>query len=114
MVVFDLRSRIYDWRSAVSNAIDSHDQNATILNQLGLNHVNLTFLHEGRSERPTVVYGHVAAPTVEWLNNTICLDSGCCYGGRLTALRWPEREIASVPAARIYYEAKRPLAVRKR
>ncbi len=41
------------------NPVDTHDLNATILNQLGLNHVNLTFLHEGRSERPTVVYGHV-------------------------------------------------------
>jgi Protein of unknown function (DUF1501) len=44
---------------AISNPVDTHDLNATILNQLGLNHVNLTFLHEGRSERPTVVYGHV-------------------------------------------------------
>jgi len=41
------------------NPVDTHDLNATILNQLGLNHVNLTFLHEGRSERPTVVYGKV-------------------------------------------------------
>ena len=44
---------------SITNAVDTHDLNATILNQLGLNHVNLTFLHEGRSERPTVVYGHV-------------------------------------------------------
>ena len=44
---------------AISKAVDAHDLNATILNQLGLNQVILTFLHEGRSERPTVVYGHV-------------------------------------------------------
>lgn len=66
------------------------------------------------SGKPAIVYGHVAAPGVEWLNNTICLDTGCCYGGRLTALRWPERELVSVAAARIYYEAKRPLEVRRR
>ncbi len=66
------------------------------------------------SGRAAVVYGHVAAPTIEWLNNTICLDTGCCYGGRLTALRWPGREIVSVPAAQTYYQAKRPLAVRTR
>jgi len=61
-----------------------------------------------------IAYGHVAAPGTEWVNNTICLDTGCCYGGALTALRWPEREIVSVPAARVHYEAKRPLSVRRR
>jgi protein phosphatase len=61
-----------------------------------------------------IVYGHVAAPEVEWLNNTICLDSGCCFGGKLTALRWPERELVSLPAARTYYEPSRPLADRTR
>jgi hypothetical protein len=39
----------------VVNPVDTHDKNATILNQLGLNHVNLTFLYDGRPERPTVV-----------------------------------------------------------
>jgi protein phosphatase len=68
----------------------------------------------GYSGEAAIVYGHVAAPEVQWLNNTICLDSGCCYGGRLTALRWPEREIVSVAAARVYYQAKKPLAERTR
>jgi hypothetical protein len=44
---------------AISNAIETRCLNATILNQLGFNHANLMFLHEGRSERSTVVYGHV-------------------------------------------------------
>lgn len=66
------------------------------------------------SGRTAIVYGHVAAPGVAWLNNTICLDSGCCYGGRLSALRWPERELVSVPAAREYYQAKKPLSERTR
>ena len=58
-----------------------------------------------------VVYGHTPVPTAEWLNNTICIDTGCVFGGRLTALRYPERELVEVPAARVYYEPIRPLAV---
>ena len=63
---------------------------------------------------PAIVYGHVAGPEVQAVNNTWCLDTGCCFGGRLTALRWPERELASVPAARVYFEAHRPLEDRAR
>lgn len=56
-----------------------------------------------------VVYGHTPVPEAEWLNNTICVDTGCVFGGRLTALRYPERELVSVPARRMYYEPIRPL-----
>jgi len=58
-----------------------------------------------------VVYGHTPVPKSEWLNNTICLDTGCVFGGRLTALRYPEKELVSVPADRVYYEPLRPLVV---
>jgi protein phosphatase len=57
----------------------------------------------------TVVYGHTPVLEPEWLNNTICVDTGCVFGGKLTALRYPERELVSVPAARMYYEPIRPL-----
>ena len=57
----------------------------------------------------TVLYGHTPVPTPEWVNNTLCLDTGCVFGGRLTALRWPERELVSVPAERVHYEPVRPL-----
>ncbi|BCJ43732.1 polynucleotide kinase-phosphatase [Actinoplanes ianthinogenes] len=56
-----------------------------------------------------VVYGHVPTPRAEWLNNTICLDTGCVFGGALTALRWPERELVGTPAAKEYYAPVRPL-----
>lgn len=55
-----------------------------------------------------IVYGHTPVTTPEWVNRTICIDTGCVFGGRLTALRYPERELVSVPAARTYYEPIRP------
>ena len=56
-----------------------------------------------------VVYGHTPVPEATWLNNTICLDTGCVFGGKLTALRWPERELVSVDAHEQYWEPTRPL-----
>jgi len=61
--------------------------------------------------RAMVLYGHTPVPAPEWVNNTLCLDTGCVFGGRLTALRYPEREIVSVPAATVYYEPARPFPV---
>ncbi|MBE1537755.1 polynucleotide kinase-phosphatase [Actinomadura algeriensis] len=57
-----------------------------------------------------VVYGHTPVPDAEWINNTICLDTGAVFGGKLTALRYPERELFSVPARETWYEPVRPLA----
>ncbi|MFE9171217.1 polynucleotide kinase-phosphatase [Streptomyces kebangsaanensis] len=59
--------------------------------------------------RAAVVYGHTPVPEATWLNNTICLDTGVVFGGRLTALRWPERELVDVPAERVWYEPAKPL-----
>lgn len=44
---------------AVGKTVDTYDLHATVLQLLGLNHLKTTFLHDGRSERPTVVYGEV-------------------------------------------------------
>src|SRR4029077_7438290 len=56
-----------------------------------------------------VVYGHTPIPEPEWLNRTINIDTGCVFGGKLTALRYPEKELISIPAARTYYAPVRPL-----
>jgi len=58
--------------------------------------------------RATVVYGHTPVPEPEWLNHTINIDTGCVFGGKLTALRYPEMEFVEVPAARVYAEPSRP------
>ena len=55
-----------------------------------------------------VVYGHTPVPEPEWLNRTINIDTGCVFGGKLTALRYPEMELVSVPAAQTYAEPARP------
>ncbi|MFW6692337.1 polynucleotide kinase-phosphatase [Streptomyces sp. MAR4 CNX-425] len=60
--------------------------------------------------RAAVVYGHTPTPEAVWVNNTLCLDTGCVFGGKLTALRWPERELVDVPAERVWYEPVKPLA----
>jgi len=54
--------------------------------------------------RTMVVYGHTPIPEPEWINGTINIETGCCFGGRLTALRYPERELVSVPARQVYSE----------
>jgi len=58
--------------------------------------------------RAMVVYGHTPIPEPEWLNKTINIDTGCVFGGRLTALRYPEEELVSVPAAHMYAEPAKP------
>ena len=61
--------------------------------------------------RAKIVYGHTPVPTPEWINDTIDIDTGCVFGGRLTALRYPEMDLVDVPAAREYAVPARPLIV---
>lgn len=56
-----------------------------------------------------VVYGHTPVPEPEWLNRTVNIDTGCVFGGHLTALRYPELELVSVPAAAVHAEPIRPI-----
>ena len=55
-----------------------------------------------------VVYGHTPILEATWRQETIGIDTGCVFGWRLTALRWPERTLVSVPAGRVYATRRRP------
>ena len=56
-----------------------------------------------------IVYGHTAARGIRPVNNTLCIDTGCVYGGKLTAYRYPENEVVSVDALAEYYKPEKPL-----
>ena len=58
----------------------------------------------------TVVYGHTPVAESIWRNGTINIDTGCVFGGKLTALRYPERELVSVDANETYYDSPRPIS----
>lgn len=58
-------------------------------------------------ERALVVYGHTPTLQAQAQGRTLNLDTGCVYGGHLTALRFPEGELHSVPARRAYATGKR-------
>ena len=61
--------------------------------------------------RATVVYGHIAGTEVRSQNNTYCIDTGCVFGGKLTAYRYPEKEFVEIQALQQYYEPIKPLEV---
>ncbi|MEO1625845.1 MAG: polynucleotide kinase-phosphatase, partial [Bacteroidota bacterium] len=66
--------------------------------------------YQGRAH---VVYGHTPVPNAEWLNRTIDIDTGCVFGGKLTALRYPERTLVAVEAEKVYAEPSRPIETPK-
>jgi polynucleotide kinase-phosphatase len=70
-------------------------------------HVRFDWASEYRGQA-MVLYGHTPVPQADWLNRTVNIDTGCVFGGKLTALRYPEKEFVSVSAARTYCEPARP------
>lgn len=58
-----------------------------------------------------VVFGHTPVGAPRWLNGAINIDTGCVFGGSLTALRWPERELVSVKSHETYAEPARPFLI---
>ena len=57
----------------------------------------------------TVVYGHTPVVKPDWFNGTINVDTGCVFGGKLTALRYPENLLVSIDALETYYEPAKPI-----
>ncbi len=53
---------------------------------------------QGRTSALPIVWGHDPRPEPERKNGAINIDQGCVFGGALTALRFPEDELVSVPA----------------
>ena len=54
------------------------------------------------------MYGHIPSPEAQILNNTACIDTGCVFGGSLSAYRYPEEEIVQVKAKQEYYASVKP------
>jgi protein phosphatase len=70
--------------------------------------VRLPWAEEYRG-KPLLVYGHTPMPEVKNTNGAICIDTGCVFGGKLTAFRYPEREIVQINAKKEYYAPIKPL-----
>jgi polynucleotide kinase-phosphatase len=62
--------------------------------------------------RPFLVYGHTAVREPDAVGPTLNIDTGCCYGGALTAFRWPERQVVQVRASRVHYRSPRTRGLR--
>lgn len=60
--------------------------------------------------KATVIYGHIPQLEVQTMNGTCCIDTGCVFGGKLTAYRYPERELVDVDALAQYYAPVKPLS----
>ncbi len=59
--------------------------------------------------RAVIIYGHIAGREVKAQNHTYCIDTGCVFGGKLTAFRYPENECVEVQALQQYYTPVKPL-----
>jgi protein phosphatase len=64
-------------------------------------------------KRALVVHGHTPVVKPQWLDGAVDIDTGCVYGGHLTALRYPEQETISIPAKAVYYEPRRPFPMNR-
>ena len=53
-----------------------------------------------------IVYGHTPVKEARFVNNTVNIDTGCVFGGKLTAFRYPEMEISSIPSFQPFIDRK--------
>ena len=103
-----LKASMHGRGSAEVRAFAMYGETNGEIDEFGLP-VRLDWARDYRGDA-AVVFGHTPVPDAEWLNGTLCIDTGCVFGGKLTALRWPEREIVSVPALAEYAVPARPIA----
>lgn len=102
-----LREEMHNRSSGVIRSFCLYGQTTGETDEFGLPvRYNWAAEYTGKAK---VVYGHTPVPEAVWINNTIDIDTGCVFGGKLTALRYPEGELAQVPARRQYCEPARPM-----
>ncbi|RXI98226.1 bis(5'-nucleosyl)-tetraphosphatase PrpE [Anaerobacillus alkaliphilus] len=53
-----------------------------------------------------IVYGHTPVKEPRMINHTINIDTGCVFGGKLTAFRYPEKETVSIDSRQPYVQEK--------
>lgn len=56
--------------------------------------------------KSVIVYGHTPVPRPRFTNNTVNIDTGCIFGGQLTALRYPEMDWTAVPSRQPFLPEK--------
>lgn len=105
-----LRAEFHGRESRHVHRLAVHGETTGRMDRYGLpTRINWAATYDGR---PFVVYGHTPVPKPEAIRKTLNVDTGCVYGGALTAVRWPEKEIVSVRAARTWYQSPRRLPAR--
>ncbi len=102
-----LKEQLHGECSSRARGFALYGQTTGEIDEYGLP-VRLDWAQEYRGQA-IVVYGHTPVREPTWTNRTIDIDTGCVFGGALTALRYPELEMVQVPARRVYYEPARPL-----
>ncbi|MGV3466738.1 MAG: bis(5'-nucleosyl)-tetraphosphatase PrpE [Heyndrickxia sp.] len=56
--------------------------------------------------KPTIVYGHTPVLEPRFIHHTVNIDTGAVFGGKLTALQYPEMEIVSVHSSMPFVQEK--------
>lgn len=56
--------------------------------------------------KPVIVYGHTPVQQPRKVGNSINIDTGAVFGGKLTGLKYPEMETLSVPSKMPFIEEK--------
>lgn len=85
-----------------SRAFCLYGQVSGLIDDMGFP-IRMEWAHEYQGS-PLIVYGHTPVPEARFINHTVNIDTGCVFGGHLTALRYPEMQTVAVKSKAIYYE----------